>query len=103
MHTHRLNGFRLENDRAGGRLLLIPDPTSQLFLSKSLISEFVPHNSSNERSSMSEKSTLRLTAGQVEGYRREGFIVYDDPVFPQQKFDALKAHFEEELALLPSM
>jgi len=51
---------------------------------------------------MSEKSTLRLTAGQVEGYRREGFIVYDDPVFPQQKFDALKAHFEEELALLPS-
>ena len=50
---------------------------------------------------MSEKSTLRLSAGQVDEYRREGYIVYDDPVFPQAKFDALKAHFEEELALLP--
>jgi len=50
---------------------------------------------------MSEKSTLRLSAGQVDEYRREGYVVYDEPVFPQRKFDALKAHFEDELALLP--
>jgi hypothetical protein len=50
---------------------------------------------------MPEKSTLRLTAGQVTEYRKEGFIVYDDPVFPQKKFDALKAHFDEEFAALP--
>jgi ectoine hydroxylase-related dioxygenase (phytanoyl-CoA dioxygenase family) len=50
---------------------------------------------------MSEQSTLRLTESQVNEYRREGFIVYDAPVFPQSKFDALKAHFDEELDLLP--
>jgi len=50
---------------------------------------------------MSEMSTLRLSTDQVSEYRREGFIIYDDPVFPQKKFDALKAHFEEELAQLP--
>jgi ectoine hydroxylase-related dioxygenase (phytanoyl-CoA dioxygenase family) len=51
---------------------------------------------------MSEKSTLRLTAEQVDEYRKEGFIIYEDPVFPQRKFDALKEHFEEELAALPA-
>ena len=50
---------------------------------------------------MAENSTLRLTANQVSEYRKESFIIYDEPVFPQKKFDALKAHFDEELAALP--
>lgn len=50
---------------------------------------------------MTEMSTLRLTPSQVAEYRREGFLVYEEPIFPQKKFDALKAHFDEELALLP--
>lgn len=43
----------------------------------------------------------RLTSEQVAEYKREGFIVYDKPVFPQAKFDALRAHFDQKLANLP--
>ncbi len=50
---------------------------------------------------MSENSNLRLTGDQVSEYRREGFVVHDDAIFPQVKFDALKQHFEEELSALP--
>jgi hypothetical protein len=50
---------------------------------------------------MSEMSTVRLNADQVSEYWREGFLIYEEPVFPQKKFDALKAHFDEELANLP--
>jgi Phytanoyl-CoA dioxygenase (PhyH) len=51
--------------------------------------------------STSDLKTPRLSAGQVNQYRREGFLVYEDPIFPQTKFDALKEHFEEELSALP--
>jgi hypothetical protein len=51
---------------------------------------------------MSDQSSLRLSADQVTEYRGEGFLVYEDPVFPQTKFEALKQHFEEELAALPA-
>jgi hypothetical protein len=44
----------------------------------------------------------RLTSGQVEAYRRDGYIVYNQPVFPQEKFDGLKACFEKILAGLPA-
>src|SRR3954453_7908202 len=43
----------------------------------------------------------RLSASQVETYRREGFLIYPDAVFPQAKFDALKSHFEAKFARLP--
>jgi hypothetical protein len=51
---------------------------------------------------MSEQTTLRLSPAQVSEYRREGFIIYDDPVLPEAKFNALKDHFDEELANLPA-
>ncbi len=50
---------------------------------------------------MAEMSTLRLSAEQVNEYRSEGFLVYEEPVFPEKKFEALKEHFEAELAQLP--
>lgn len=50
---------------------------------------------------MLHRTGCRLTADQVDEYRREGFVVYDAPVFPQREFDALKMHFEEELSALP--
>lgn len=43
----------------------------------------------------------RLSDDQVETYRREGFLIYPDAIFPQDKFDALKNHFEQKLARLP--
>jgi hypothetical protein len=50
---------------------------------------------------MSENSTLRLSAEQLDTYWKEGFLVYEDPILPQKKFDALKDHFDEEFSLLP--
>src|SRR5271156_1346794 len=44
----------------------------------------------------------RLTPAQVEAYRREGYLIYKQPVLPQEKFDSLKAYFEQLLAGLPS-
>ncbi len=44
----------------------------------------------------------RLSPEQVAFYNREGFLLYDQPVFPQSEFDALKAHFESTLAALPA-
>jgi hypothetical protein len=43
----------------------------------------------------------RLSSEQVEFYNREGYLLYNEPVFSQAKFDTLKAHFEEKLAGLP--
>lgn len=51
---------------------------------------------------MLTQSNLRLNDQQVTDYKREGFLIYEDPIFPQPKFDALKLHFEEELSSLPS-
>jgi hypothetical protein len=44
----------------------------------------------------------RLTSAQVEAYRRDGYIIYNQPVLPQNKFDALKTCFEEILAEMPA-
>lgn len=55
---------------------------------------------------MSDSATVaasaRLTPAQVESYRREGFLVYNAPVFPAESFGRLKAHFETTLADLPA-
>lgn len=44
----------------------------------------------------------RLTHEQVSDYQREGYLIFDQPVLPQAKFDALKAYFEKILGELPS-
>ena len=46
--------------------------------------------------------TPRLNTDQMSEYRKEGFLIYGNPIFPQAKFDALTLHFEEELSALPS-
>jgi hypothetical protein len=43
----------------------------------------------------------RLSPEQVQSFRDEGYLIYDQPVFPQEKFDRLKAFFEKILAGLP--
>jgi hypothetical protein len=45
-------------------------------------------------------NTRRLTDEQLQTFRREGYLVYPDPVLLAAEFDALKAHFEEKLANL---
>jgi hypothetical protein len=45
--------------------------------------------------------TPRLTTAQVEAYRRDGYLIYDQPVLPRPKFDALKAYFEKIVGELP--
>ena len=44
----------------------------------------------------------RLTPAQVESYRQDGYLIYKHPVLPQEKFDSLKAYFEQLLAELPA-
>src|SRR2546421_1294188 len=39
----------------------------------------------------------RLSPTQVQFFRDEGYLLYDQPVFPQAKFDALKNHFEKKV------
>ncbi len=46
-------------------------------------------------------TTPRLNREQTESYRREGYLIYDQPVFPPEKFARLKQHFENKLAALP--
>jgi len=43
----------------------------------------------------------RLTPQQVESYRDNGYLIYKQPVLPQDKFESLKACFEKILADLP--
>jgi hypothetical protein len=51
---------------------------------------------------VSSETTGRLTPEQVEHYRREGYVINNQPVLPQARFDALKAYFEKVLADLPA-
>jgi hypothetical protein len=39
----------------------------------------------------------RLTPKQVQFFKDEGYLLFDQPVFPQGKFDALKSHFETKV------
>lgn len=43
-----------------------------------------------------------LSPTQVAEYRREGYLIHPDKVFPEAKFNALKEHFDHKLAALPS-
>jgi chlorinating enzyme len=42
-----------------------------------------------------------LTPEQVEFFKKQGYLKFEQPVFPEAKFQALKTHFEEKLARLP--
>jgi len=44
----------------------------------------------------------RLSAEQIEHFNREGYLIYDQPIFPEAEFQALKEHFEQKLAALPA-
>ena len=52
---------------------------------------------------MSELTEIkpRLSDEQVAFFRREGYLIHPDAIFPQEKFDRLKTHFEQKLAALP--
>lgn len=43
----------------------------------------------------------RLTGEQIDHYKNEGYVIYDQPVFSEEKFSALKRHFESKLASWP--
>jgi len=49
---------------------------------------------------LSERS--RLSDEQVKFYRQEGYLIYDQPIFSDDKFQALRSHFDEKLARLPA-
>jgi len=42
-------------------------------------------------------ANARLTAEQVEAFKKDGYILYNQPVFPDHEFAALKNHFEMKL------
>lgn len=44
----------------------------------------------------------RLTPAEVKHYQREGYLIYNQPVFSPEKFDGLKNYFESILAELPA-
>jgi hypothetical protein len=44
----------------------------------------------------------RLSADQVGHYRREGYLIFDQPVLSPEKFAGLKTYFEKILADLPA-
>lgn len=46
------------------------------------------------------QGTRRLTSEQLARYRSQGFLIYDEPVFPATSFAALKELFEDKLARL---
>lgn len=45
-----------------------------------------------------DNASARLTPEQIKQYRSEGYLIVDEPIFPQQRFDSLAAHFEQLLA-----
>jgi hypothetical protein len=44
------------------------------------------------------QASPRLTPQQVDDYRREGYLIYDQPVLPPAKFERLRASFDQILA-----
>lgn len=50
---------------------------------------------------LAPESTARLAPSQVRQYREEGYLIYNNPVLPEQKFEALRAYFQKILADLP--
>ena len=51
---------------------------------------------------MNSTNSSRLSAEEVQHYDREGYVVFNRPVLPPEKFAALKSCFETILADLPA-
>jgi hypothetical protein len=51
---------------------------------------------------MTTATAASLSSDEIAFFNREGYLVPSRPVFLQQKFDALKQHFEDKLARLPA-
>jgi len=43
----------------------------------------------------------RLDQAQVDSYMDQGYLIYPDRIFPDEKFARLKRHFDAKLAALP--
>ena len=43
----------------------------------------------------------KLSVEQIAAYRQEGYLLLNQPVFPDAKFQKLRAHFDEKFARLP--
>lgn len=43
----------------------------------------------------------RLSPAEVEHFLREGYVLPQGPIFPEEKYQKLKNHFEAKLAVLP--
>ena len=51
---------------------------------------------------MNKFSKPLLDQAQVDEFRREGYLIYNQPVLAPERFQALKAYFESILADLPA-
>src|SRR5215212_7644832 len=51
--------------------------------------------------SVASQTASALSAAEIEFFNREGYLVPARPVFSDEKFDALRRHFEDKLARLP--
>src|SRR5688572_31577683 len=52
--------------------------------------------------SIDATSTGSLTSDELEFFQREGYLIPSRPLYPPDKFDALRRHFEEKVARLPA-
>ncbi|MGH7145688.1 MAG: phytanoyl-CoA dioxygenase family protein [Planctomycetota bacterium] len=50
---------------------------------------------------MSTAVQARLTPAEVARYRHDGYLLYQQPVLPEAKFQRLKAYFEDMLSVWP--
>src|SRR5687768_18581856 len=46
-------------------------------------------------------TTLPLARDELAFFRREGYLIPREPLFPPGKFDGLRRHFEDKVARLP--
>ncbi len=46
---------------------------------------------------MTTAAAPHLSPDQIEQFKTDGYVIVDQPVFSQARFDALKAHFEQKL------
>jgi chlorinating enzyme len=44
----------------------------------------------------------RLTTDQIAHYQSEGYVIPEETIYPEEKFQKLKLHFDAKLAALPS-
>jgi hypothetical protein len=49
-----------------------------------------------------QTANSRLTQEQIKRYHQDGYLIFDQPVLPQEKFDGLKNYFEKILDDLPA-